>query len=159
MGEVIQFDYYLSIDLKPASRCWILCLDMLFPFCLRKFIFDFLTPLDCLFAGRVWWDSASATWYFSEVELWDSDTAAGGFRHFCCLKLFFGNIWSILICPCTCSFKDIRVEIWNLWHKKDSIRSDGPNDSEWPTSWFCKWKDSCNLEVKPPEIPLGIDTF
>lgn len=30
LGEVIQFNYYLSIDLKPASRCWIFCLDMLF---------------------------------------------------------------------------------------------------------------------------------
>ena len=27
LGEVIQFDYYLSIDLKPASRCWIFCLE------------------------------------------------------------------------------------------------------------------------------------
>lgn len=124
-------------------------------FCLRKSIFDFLTTVDCLFVGRVWWDSANATWHFSGVELWDSDAAAGGFQHFCCLKLFFGNIWSILICPCTSSFKDIRVEFWNLWHKKiQFVRMDPTirNDPKSSKSWFCKWKDSCNLEVKPPEI-------
>ena len=54
LGEVIQFDYSVSIDLRTASRCWIFCLEMLCVFvCLRKSIFDFLTPLDCLFAGRV----------------------------------------------------------------------------------------------------------
>lgn len=57
--------------------------------------------------------------------------------------------------------KDTRVEFWNLWHKKlQKVRMDPTirNDPTSSKSWFCKWKDSCNLEVKPPEIPPRIDT-
>ena len=155
LGEVIQFDYYLSVDLKPASRCWIFCLDMLF-FCLRKSIFDFLTPLDCLLVGRVWWDSASATWYFSEVELWDSDTAAGGFRHFCCLKLFFCNMTHSDMFMYLFWTKDIRVEFWSLWHKKlQKVRMD-PTIRNDPQVAFVNGR--IHVIGKHPQKSQGIDT-